>query len=95
MRSILLPPGCNPIAVNKYVISALIFETTQMNGTVFVLVNEHNLDEATKNTLSVVTTITASSYDLSGVYRGLEKTDMHTEFGWENLLQSRHLRGKR
>ena len=47
--------------------SALIFETTQINGTVFMFVSEHNLDVATKNTLSVVTAITASSYDLRGV----------------------------
>jgi hypothetical protein len=47
--------------------SALIFETTQINGTVFVHVSEHNLDEATRNTLSVVSKITESSYDLRGV----------------------------
>jgi hypothetical protein len=66
-----------------------------MTGTVFVLVSEHNLDEATMETLSVVTTITATSYDLRGVCRGLEKIDMHTEFEWENLLESRHLKGKK
>jgi len=57
-----------------------IVETTQINGTVLVLVSEHNSDEATRNTLSVVSAIIASSYHLRGVYRGLEKIAMHTEF---------------
>lgn len=52
------------------------------------------MDEATRNTLSVVSAIAASSYHLRGVYRGLEKIAMHTEFEWENLLGSRHLKDR-
>jgi len=52
------------------------------------------LDEATRDTLSVVNAIIASSYNLRSVYRGLEKTDMHTEFEWENLLENRHLKDR-
>jgi len=74
--------------------SALSVETTQINGTVFVLVSKHNLDEETRNTLSVVSTITARRYHLRGVYRGLEKIAMHTELGWENVSGSRYLKDR-
>jgi hypothetical protein len=47
-----------------------------------------------RNKLSVVTALTASSYDLRGVCTGLEKIIMHTEFEWENLLDNRNLKDR-